>query len=294
MKRAISFVLALLFAGLLCVVQEPRAQVPMTGAGRGAPGFTASCSQSSAFIARTSGLSTPSKTLYDTLICGLETDGVGCSNSLDSLYFLAAPDATTLLLNLCSASFPLVAHGTVTFTANVGVVGDGTTGYYDTQFNPSTATSPNFVQNSASIGAYLTNARVTGQTYSAFGANPGISAELVPWWTDNNTYFDINGFTFPHITATTVKGMWVVDRTVSTTAGLSLNGSSVSSQASTSGAPGNSTFFLLARNVSGSPDRFSADTMTAAFFGRGLSSGEVTNVSTRINNAMTTLGINVY
>jgi hypothetical protein len=37
MKRALLFAFALLFAGLLCVVQQPRAQVPTTGAGRFGP-----------------------------------------------------------------------------------------------------------------------------------------------------------------------------------------------------------------------------------------------------------------
>jgi hypothetical protein len=71
MKRALLFAFALLVAGLLCVVQQTNAQLATTGAGK-APGFfTPSCTQSSNFLARTSGLSTPSKTLYDTLICGL-------------------------------------------------------------------------------------------------------------------------------------------------------------------------------------------------------------------------------
>jgi hypothetical protein len=70
---------------------------PGTVHSTGGGGFTPSCSQSSAFLARTSGLDTTHKTAYDTLICGLVTDALW--SSLDALYIFATADATTAGLN---------------------------------------------------------------------------------------------------------------------------------------------------------------------------------------------------
>src|SRR5260370_657257 len=62
------------------------------------PQPSTACAQATSFLARTSGLSGTQQTNYTTLICGLETDGIGCSSKLDALYIMGAPDATTSLL----------------------------------------------------------------------------------------------------------------------------------------------------------------------------------------------------
>src|SRR3974390_3125511 len=97
-RTSLAFALALLSSTAF-------AQVSQTGAGKGAPGgaFTPSCSQSSNFLARATGVtSNTDKTNYDTMICGLVTDGVW--SKLDALYVFAAVDRTTAKLNLVSSS----------------------------------------------------------------------------------------------------------------------------------------------------------------------------------------------
>ena len=107
----------------------------------GGGAFTPNCTASGNFLARTSGLSTPQKTAYDTMICGMVTDGVitgnlastGCGAYLDVFYVLAAPDRATSHLNICGTSYPLTeVNGPITFTANNGYNGNGTNQYMST------------------------------------------------------------------------------------------------------------------------------------------------------------------
>src|SRR4051812_42708310 len=123
-----------LFLLALAFLAPAQAQAQGMGPGPGmvhaTGGFTPTCAQSTAFLARATAVTNDTdKANYDTLICGLETDGVGCSTTLDLLYVLAAPDSATYLLNLCSSSFSLTANGTGTFTAGQGYASNGSTGF---------------------------------------------------------------------------------------------------------------------------------------------------------------------
>src|SRR6266446_6451001 len=91
------------------------------------PGFcgtvqsVASCAESVAFIARTSGLDAAHKNNYHRLICGLVADGIW--SNLDALYTFATKDQTTANLNLKSASFTAVAAGGPAWVADRGYTG---------------------------------------------------------------------------------------------------------------------------------------------------------------------------
>ena len=99
-----------------------------------------------------------------TLIDGLVSDGVWAK--LDALYVLAQQNETDAKLNLIGTSYPLTQTGgllakpgprtgSVAFTAYVGFRGFGAAGsYFDTGFNPSSASGPKYTQNSASFGAW--------------------------------------------------------------------------------------------------------------------------------------------
>ncbi len=126
-------------AGLFCLAQ---AQVPLTGAGKGAPGgggFSPSCSQSSNYIAATS-LDTTHKTAIDTLICGRVTSGVFAK--LDVWNMLATTNAADARKNMVTpGTHDTTLISTPTFTVDRGYTGvdASTTIALDTNFNPSTA-----------------------------------------------------------------------------------------------------------------------------------------------------------
>ncbi len=75
--------------------------------------------------------------------------------SEDFFYLFAVNTAAQAAINLCN---PGVLTATPTnspgFLAYRGIQSNGTTSYYDTGFNPTTAVSPKFTQNSASMGVF--------------------------------------------------------------------------------------------------------------------------------------------
>jgi hypothetical protein len=127
------------------------------------------CSQATAFLARNGGVNASATT---TLICGLVTDGVW--TKLDALYVFATDTSPHALLNWVSSTVatPATISGTIAFSpAGAGVCGFATAasnGSINTGFNPTTATSPNFVLNSNSVGVW-DNATGAGDT-TAFNA----------------------------------------------------------------------------------------------------------------------------
>lgn len=129
-----------------------------------------SCTEGSAFLARTSGLDATHTSAYQTLICGLVADGIWAK--LDLLYIFATQNTTTALLNLKSTSFNGTLNGSPTFTTDRGYTGtEGSiTVYINTGFNP-TSGSPQFTQNSAHISAWnITNSSSNSSGIGSIGA----------------------------------------------------------------------------------------------------------------------------
>lgn len=69
----------------------------------------------------------------------------------------------------------LTLNGTLTFTADSGLLGDGSTGYIDTNFNPS-QDGGNYTQDSACIFGYISTANVGNNTVAGYD---GSNTELI-------------------------------------------------------------------------------------------------------------------
>lgn len=263
------------------------------------------CSQSTTFLARTSGLSGTETTAYTNMICGLVTDSIitgtmngansgagACGSVLDALYVLATNNKTTAFLNLCGTSYGLTETVTVTCTVDVGCAGNGTTGFLNTGFNPSTATTPNFAQNSASLGVYIQNNRTTNAADVAIGASDAggsVYAYIQPLQV---TYqYDMNAGNFPSAANTSTRGAWAQTRTaVSTLAVYKNNATTLTTSSGTSSAVVSQNLFILALNGSGGAGSLSADQISFAFIGAGLTSTQAFNINTRLNQFMVDLG----
>lgn len=103
-----------------------------------------------ALVARISSKPTGPRTrLIDGLVRSLKLSGVW--PLLDALYVMAAADAQTAKLNWITGTYDLTAVAAPTFAADRGYTGDGSSSYLDTGFNPTTAPSPKFTQNSGSL-----------------------------------------------------------------------------------------------------------------------------------------------
>lgn len=276
----------------------------MTGAGLAKPasgGFTPSCTESATFLTAATGVTlTADKTNYDTLIC---TDLVAAGVwHFDVLYIWAAPSAVNAaLINLANpGSFTAVpTNGTTTFTSYQGYTGDATAFYMATGFNPSTASSPNFVQDSANFGVYVLNARTTGALIWDIGSTSGLSGLLFsPYQTGGGGSIDasINSATsIGNGSPASSQGSWNVTRVSSIREDVFLNSSetSINGTADTSQAPLNQSVIFFALNTA---LFFTSDQIAAAWIGKGLSNVESCKVNNAINSYMARLAApqNVY
>jgi hypothetical protein len=182
----------------------------------------ATCSpgtHASTFLARTSGLSGTETAAYCNLINGLDTDSTYAL--LDALYIFATNTTTTANLNLVSTSFGLTQTGTVTFSADHGYTGDGSTGSLNTNLTPP---STHFTQNSASIGVYILSNRTTSNSSAAIGGG-GSAAYYIIKPLDSGFTWEINAATFPTVANGSTQGAWIVSRPSSATENVYQNGS---------------------------------------------------------------------
>lgn len=292
MRKWLALSIALFIAALSCFAQAqaPNVRAVIFPPRPAAAGFTPSCSQSTAWLARATNVTlTADKTNYDNLICGLVTDGVW--SKLDAMWVLLAPDVTTAVLNLVSSSFPLTKTGTITFTAYAGVVGDASTGFYDTGFTPSTS-GTNFVVNSATFGACQSNNRTTGQNWASGGnLTSNANVRMVPNFNGSFAVVGMNDGNFTPANSN-AQGLFAVDRSGLSLSTLYKNGTSIGTDAINSNSLAATTIYLLAENNgSNVAQTFSGDTVTIAFLAGSLGATLQGNLQTRVNTYMSAYSV---
>ena len=301
MRRAILalapvvIVLSLILGVFSAAPTRLKAQGSLTLLGVGGSGAPSSCSQATTFLARTSGLSGTLSTAYTNLICSGVTHG--WYTSCPAYYILATSTVTTAELNLISTSFGLTPHGTLTFTANTGWQGDGSTGYADSGYNPSSSGGgPS--QSSLMIGYYdLSNRTSTVSFTTDMGADNGSIYIYLQGQNPSGQFStDLNDGSFSAATNTfgTAKGLWLSDRTSSTNINLRRNGTPVTSFTATSNPAPNFNIALLGLNNSGTTTQFSPDQYSAFWICPSLGATNDALLETDTNTFMTALGKNVY
>jgi hypothetical protein len=263
-----------------------------------APPSVSSCTAATAFLARTSGLNATHVNAYSNLICGLASDGV--LPKLDVLYVFTTQDATTALLNLVSSSYNATAVGSPAFVADqyyLGQLGSSSV-YIDSNFNPSTASSPNYTQNAAHISVWSLNNDSTGN--AAIGAATSGSGNI-PW---ENMITQATGNMFPRVNtdgssvgggqAIAVPsgiGQFMAVRTDSThVVGYYNGGSATTLSGQTSHALLNLNLYCLGQNANGTAIGI-AQQQAAVSFGGLLTATDVSNFYTRLRTYLTALGV---
>ncbi len=265
--------------------------LPLLGAGTGAGSGSGTSSEVSAFLARTSGHDGTHVSAYTALINGLVSDSVW--SKLDFLHIYATQDTTTAQLNLVSSSYPATLNGSPTFTADRGYTGTNasSTVYINTSFNPTTASSPKFVLNSAHISMWQVN-NVQSQS---IGVVDGASASTAinPRFTDNKGYFYINNSDSNRAvlaSSTDSTGHWISSRTSSSVLTAYRNGSSVASSGLASGAIANRNIYTLAVDAGGTANGTSGQCAMASL-GSSLNGTDATNLYNRLRTYMTAVGV---
>ncbi len=281
------------------------AQVPMTGAGKGAPGggacvnSTETCAWSAQVV--TNGGSTPTTTqlnLVDTFVACVKASsniGPALNTVLTRFYPLANADNSTVqsrtsIVNPGSAA---TSSGSFSSTTN-GYTGDGSTAFLDTGF----ASGSGFTATSASYGVYIKNARTTGTTIIDMGSYDGTNiSQLLPVSAAGNALGFINSLASANtVTNTSSAGFFIETRNSTTTTLYQYQSASPTSQSTAvTGSTSSFSFYIMARNNSGTADSFAADQLLAAFLGAGVSSSSAANdLASCTNGMMTTLGLNVW
>ena len=223
-----------------------------------------------------------------TLIDGLVSDGVWAK--LDALYVLAQQNQTDAMLNLVGTSYGLTSGllrpgpRALTFAPYVGF--SGFVSGLDTGFNPTTAPSPHYVQNSASYGVWV---------YAFAAGNSFPIGAIYP----NTVMYDNLGGTFyvsvnglgvaTGIPSTITKGLLAGDRASATAVVPYQSGVAGASDVQTSAAISNNSFLIgYAHGGVGNP---STNTLSAAFIGASLGAAGQLALYNRLRTYMSSVGV---
>jgi hypothetical protein len=249
----------------------------------GAPAHSA---QTLAYLARTVGGNEGGNGAnIATLIDGLVSDGVWAQ--LDCLYILAQQNVTDAQLNLIGTSYPIILDGS-TFVSYNGFSGF-TTGL-NTGFNAATAPSPNYTQNSANYGIW--SKLVANETAAQIGTSAnGIAGEsnILNNYSGTAFYGRINSTTgtSASVAQPGSKGLFVTERTSSSSTTLYWNGVSQGIVTDPSASPESGNFRIGA--VPGSSD--SGQTLCEAHIGASLGASLNLALYNRIRTYMTAVGV---
>lgn len=232
------------------------------------------------------------KSLINDLIVGLKADGVWSKTRL--LYLRALGTQQAALLNAKTpGTNDCTIVGTVTFTADRGFRGDGSTGYLNTGFNPTTA-SPVIGQNSLALYSYVNNTTsdVAGNE-TTWGSGGSSRIRLLPLSGSGVMSARLNNSTnnsFNGAALTTRLGSRAVSRTGATTSNGQMNGVAVGvTDTTSSSAPVSAVMELLrdSGTMYNGLDRIAADVLAD-----GLSGAEMTALHARTLTFLTAIGAN--
>ncbi len=243
------------------------------------------------FIATTTGLTAKYLAAYKALLDGMTDDGLfnsdGTTNYFDALYVFATKDVTTAALNLlATGSFNLTVGGSISFSADHGLTGDGAH-EINTAFDPAVG-SPKFTQNSAHISVWnLTSGTDLG---AAIGYDAIKNAIFPKYTVDNNGYWRVNG-NLPSVGAGTIadpRGLIHPNRSGASAIQYYQNGSSIGTDTTASVAPtSGGTFCLFSYGGMG----FSSWQLASASIGASMDATKAGQYHTRLRAYMTAMSL---
>lgn len=201
--------------------------------------------------------------LIDQTVRALKQGGVW--GKLTCLWLGAAHDQQAARLNWISSSYDWVENGTLTFTADRGYTGDGSTGYLSTGWNATLA-----AQDSLAIGGWvLTNIAGTGICGSApvpnLIVNPRNASDLMTARVNSPTNGPVPGHTDS-------RGLMMVDRSAGTTTTYYRNGVAAGGNSNPSQTPESSELQFL--SYSAGPAVFATHQVAAGAVAATLDASE--------------------
>jgi hypothetical protein len=232
------------------------------------------------------------RTLINSTVLSLKAGGVW--SLLDTIWFMAAHDDQAGRLNWkAPASFTLAANGGITFTADRGWQGNGTTGYLNTGWTPATH-GVNYALNDASFGVYSRTNSPDAAAIDIGAISSGVSRNWIQLrTTSNNNSVDINsnGTTGQALVAAfNSLGLGGARRTASNATQIYRNGAQTQAGSQASSGVTAVSFFVGARNNNSTPDFFSPRQYAFAFTGAAMSEAQHAQFYTIVQDYMTAVG----
>jgi hypothetical protein len=246
------------------------------------------CAQAAAYLARTAGGNEGGNaTNISPLICGLVVDGVW--SKLDAFYVFAQQNQADALLNLVGTSYTATLSGAPAFVGYVGFgpFPGGSTAVAS-NFNPATAVSPNYVQDSASFGVW--SKTIVVEDVSQMGTTAASQAgesNIFNDYTDGQFYGTINGST-AIATAPGTVGFYEAERTSSSATTLYFNGVSQATSANATAPPQNAAFYV---GIALGGPLGSGQVLSEADIGASLGATGQLALYNRLRTYMTAVGI---
>lgn len=226
------------------------------------------------------------QTLVYNLITGLKSDGVW--SKLDRLWLFAAENTGSALTDLVTGALA-TATNSPSFTTDRGYTGNGSSSYINTGFNPTTASSPNFVQDSACMFVWNNTSGADAGAICGYSVASGSQqTRIFPQFTNGSAFWDINDNTPNNLVYTAATGLYIVNRSASNATVFEVNNSSVDSNTNASVAPTNDVFTALVGNGGSS---YSARQCSGFGFGGKLTGTERGNLYSRLRTYMTAVGV---
>lgn len=242
-------------------------------------GYVFSNAEAAALVARfTTPPTSARKGLIDTLVGSLKTAGVW--SKLDALYVMAAADAQAAQRNWIADAYNLSPVNGPTFVADRGYTGDGSSSRLDTGFNPTTAPSGKYLQNSASFSAWSRTADNITQAAGNLGST------ILPSNGGNATIRVNNTGTASSGANASSAGFFIANRSASNAETLRRNGVAVITSSAASTGMTNDNFWLCGRGTSS----FSTLQESAGHIGQSLSVAEQDALYTSLNTYMQAVG----
>ena len=235
-------------------------------------------------------LTNTEKVAVNTLVIDLK--GYSIWSKMKAIYPMVGASAAACAQNLKSSSFTGTFNGSWTF-ASTGVTPNGTSAYFDTNFN----TSTNFSTTSAHLSLYVRN-NVGENSYDfANAANLGLTSNptyLIPRYLASNAAFlglPDQGYG-TSITSTDSRGFWLGATNGSSTQILYKNGSSIKT-GTNGGNFANNNIYIGAANGGGTATDFASKQYAFASLGDGISGTNASDFYTAVQAFQTTLSRNV-
>ncbi len=223
--------------------------------------------------------------LVQSLIVGLKTDAVW--TLLDRLWLFAGENTPSALTDIVATSLATNVNST-TFTVDRGYTGNGSNMLIDSNFNPTTAGSPKFVQDSGSFFAWSNSSLDESNGIAGYVAGIGSGKVVIYPRQSNVAYWEVNGtaaYTC-NVANTDGSGFYSANRSNATSNEGYKNGSLQDTAVIASTAPANGDFAFLTVD-----SLYSTRQCSAGGFGQSLDGTKNTSLYNRLRTYMTAVGV---